>query len=115
MQRFIRLMKALSDPNRVIILKVLQQKIMCVSEIQAALQIAQPTVSKHLKILADAGFVTSKRDGLWMNYRTTDGKSSPYVDSILGHLMNWLEDDPNVTRVMERLPAIRRENVHEDR
>ena len=56
MKDFIKVMKALSDPNRVKIVKMLQRKTMCVCEIQAALQIAQPSVSKHLKILALFGF-----------------------------------------------------------
>jgi ArsR family transcriptional regulator len=47
-------MKALSDPNRVKIIKMLQQKVLCVCEMRAALNIAQPTVSKHLKLLEDA-------------------------------------------------------------
>ena len=50
-------MKALSDPNRVKVLKMLQRGTMCVCKIQDALGIAQPTVSKHLKILEDAGLV----------------------------------------------------------
>jgi len=54
MKSFIKVMKALSDPNRVKIVKLLQQKIMCVCELKAALGIAQPSVSKHLKILEDA-------------------------------------------------------------
>jgi ArsR family transcriptional regulator len=112
---FIKLMKALSDPNRVLILKMLQHKMMCVSEIQAALQIAQPTVSKHLKILSDAGLVTSKKDGLWMNYRPSERNNSPYVDSILGNLRHWLEDDPRVARMREKLPGIRRENLNTDK
>ena len=40
MKDFIKVMKALSDPNRVKILKMLQHKAMCVCEIQAALDIA---------------------------------------------------------------------------
>lgn len=115
MHTFIKLMKALSDPNRVMILKMLQQKTMCVSEIQAALQIAQPTVSKHLKILADAGLVTAKKDGLWVNYRPSDGRSSPYVAIILDNLKHWLKDDPRVAAIMEKLPAIQREHVGRDR
>jgi len=49
MKDFVKVMKALSDPNRVKMLKMLQHRPMCVCEIQAALEIAQPTVSKHLK------------------------------------------------------------------
>jgi ArsR family transcriptional regulator len=108
-------MKALSDPNRVLILKMLQQKMMCVSEMQAALQIAQPTVSKHLKILSDAGLVTSKKDGLWINYRSSNQNSSPYVADILDNLKYWLEDDPGVAAIRKKLPAIRRENLRRDR
>ncbi len=50
MKEFIRVMKALSDPNRVKILKLLQHKSMCVCELQAVLKIAQPTVSNHLRV-----------------------------------------------------------------
>lgn len=114
MHTFVKLMKALSDPNRVLILKMLQQKMMCVCEIQAALQIAQPTVSKHLKILSDSGLVTAQKDGLWMNYRPSTRNSPPYVASILGSMRYWLEDDPRVAGIMERLPAIRRENLNKD-
>ncbi|NLJ29520.1 MAG: winged helix-turn-helix transcriptional regulator, partial [Deltaproteobacteria bacterium] len=47
MKDFIKVMKALSDPNRVKILKILQHKTLCVCEIQKVLGIAQPTVSNH--------------------------------------------------------------------
>ncbi|MDD5533195.1 MAG: metalloregulator ArsR/SmtB family transcription factor, partial [Syntrophales bacterium] len=51
MKDFLRVAKALSDPSRLKILKMLQRKELCVCELQAHLGIAQPTVSKHLKIL----------------------------------------------------------------
>lgn len=57
MKDLIKVMKALSDPSRVKILKMLQHKSMCVCEIKAALGVAQPMVSKHLKILEDANLV----------------------------------------------------------
>jgi len=63
MKDFIKVMKALSDPNRVKIVKMLQHKLMCVCEIQAALQISQSSASKHLKILEEAGLVDFKKDG----------------------------------------------------
>ena len=72
MKNFIKVMKALSDPNRIKIIKMLQHKMMCVCELQAALDIAQPTVSKHLKILEEAGLVDYQKDGLWVNYSLAD-------------------------------------------
>jgi len=111
MREFIRIMKALSDPSRVKILKMLKFKSMCVCEIRVTLQLAQPTASKHLKILEHAGLVEYRKNGLWVNYKLTDGGGSPYAATLLGNLKHWLEDDPEVVRMVERLPSIRREDI----
>ena len=111
MQDFIRVIKALSDPNRVKLLKMLQQRIMCVCEMQTALGIAQPTVSKHLKLLEEAGLVGRQKKGLWVNYFLSDGSSSPYAASLLGNLKHWLKDDPEVIKLMEKVPGVEREEI----
>ena len=111
MRNFIKLMKALSDPNRVKIVKMLQHKTMCVCEIQVALRLAQPTVSKHLRVLDEAGLVDYVKDGLWVNYYLADGDRSTYVPGILEKLESWLDDDPQIADIIERLPAIQREKI----
>ncbi|MBF0498187.1 MAG: winged helix-turn-helix transcriptional regulator [Deltaproteobacteria bacterium] len=111
MKPFLKVMKALSDPNRLKIIKMLQHRMMCVCELQAALRIAQPSVSKHLKILEDAGLVESSKDGLWVNYHLTSGHASPYAASLLGNLRHWLDDDPEVVRLIKGLPLIQREII----
>lgn len=111
MKDFIKVMKALSDPNRVKILKMLQHKAMCVCEIQAALDIAQPTVSKHLKFLEDAGLVGFEKDGLWVNYYLTDGSKSPYAATLLGNLKHWIQDDAEIRHIVKELQSIRREDI----
>ena len=111
MKDFIKVMKALSDPNRVKILKMLQHKLMCVCELQEALHLSQSSVSKHLKILEEAGLVDFKKDGLWVNYYLADGSKSAYVSSLMGNLRHWLDEDPEVAEIMKRLPAIRREQI----
>jgi len=111
MQEFIKVMKALSDPNRVKLLKILQERMMCVCEIQAALGIAQPTVSKHLKLLEAAGLVGHSKDGLWVNYSLTNGSKSPYAASLLGNLRHWLNDDQEVAALRTSLDGICREDI----
>lgn len=111
MRDFIKVMKALSDPNRVKMIKMLQRRILCVCEIQAALGLAQSSVSKHLKILEEAGLIVFSKDGLWVNYQLADGGKNPYAASLLGNLRHWLDEDPEVARLMERLPDIRRETI----
>jgi hypothetical protein len=73
------------------------------------LEIAQPAVSKHLKILEEADLVGGKKDGLWVNYHLAVGSNSPYGVSLLGKLKHWLDDDPEVTEVVGKPPSIRRE------
>ena len=111
MRHFIKVMKALSDPNRVKMVKLLQRRVLCVCEIQAALGLAQSTASKHLKILEEAGLVRFTKDGLWVNYQLSDGSENPYVASILGNIRHWLDEDPEVAAMVARLPAIRRETI----
>jgi ArsR family transcriptional regulator len=111
MKDFIKVMKALSDPNRVKLLKILQERGMCVCEIQTAIGIAQPTVSKHLKVLEDAGLVRHEKDGLWVNYYITDGRTSPYAASLLGNLKHWLSDDEDIQRVMKIISGINRDVI----
>jgi ArsR family transcriptional regulator len=50
MRAFIKLIKALFDPQQVKIVKLLEQRVMCVCELQASLGISQPTVSNHLRL-----------------------------------------------------------------
>ena len=111
MREFIKVMKALSDPSRVKMVKLLQHRTLCVCEIQAALGLAQSTVSKHLKILEDAGLITYTKEGLWVNYQLASGAQNRYAASLLGNLRHWLEDDADVTRLVARLPGIQREII----
>jgi ArsR family transcriptional regulator len=111
MNVFIKVMKALSDPNRVKILKILQQRLMCVCELQVALRLAQPTVSKHMKILEEAGLVSRQKDGLWVNYTIADGNKSPYAASLMGQLRHWLSDDAEVRTLLNNLNAIHRKEI----
>lgn len=111
MQVFVKVMKALSDPNRIAILKMLQRRKMCVCEIQNALQIPQPNVSKHLKVLGNAGLVESRKDGLRVYYRLSDGKGRPHVATVLKSFRNWLEDEKQIIDILRKLPAIQRETI----
>ena len=111
MDQFVKVMKALSDPSRLKIIKMLQHKPMCVCEIQKALDIPQPTTSRQLKILEDAGLAVSQKRGLWVNYDLADGLDSPYAAMLLGGLKHWLENDTEIVRMVNKLPEIRREDI----
>ena len=62
------LFKALGDENRLRILTMLGDRELCACKLLAALDITQPTLSHHMKILCDAGVVTARREGKWTHY-----------------------------------------------
>jgi ArsR family transcriptional regulator len=112
MKAFIKIMKALSDPNRVKIVKILQHKSdMCVCELKSLLQIAQPTVSKHLKILEEAGLVDYRKEGLWVNYALVNDNSNPYAAGMLRELRTWLEDQPELADILKKAPFVSRDQI----
>jgi len=65
-----RLFKALGDETRLAILRQLRvQGEVCACDFVACCDVAQPTVSHHLKVLRQAGLVRGERRGLWIHYR----------------------------------------------
>lgn len=60
--------KALSDENRIRILKLLHGGEKCACKLLEELNISQPTLSHHMKILCDSGLVTGRREGKWTHY-----------------------------------------------
>lgn len=64
-----KLFKALSDETRLAILKQLQeQREVCACNFLACCELAQPTVSHHLKVLREAGLVRTEKRGPWVYY-----------------------------------------------
>ena len=69
-------LKALADPARLRLLSIVassQDQEACVCDLQEPLGLSQPTVSHHLKILTDAGFLTRSKRGTWAYYALVPG------------------------------------------
>jgi len=71
-----RSLKAIADPARLRLLSIIaasEGQEACVCDLTEPLDIGQPTVSHHLKILAEAGFVTRSKRGTWAYYALVPG------------------------------------------
>jgi ArsR family transcriptional regulator len=74
--------RALSDPTRLRILLLLRTGELCVCEVVNALQISQPTASKHLAVLRRVGLTVARKEGVWSYHKlTADG--DPFLESVL--------------------------------
>lgn len=71
-----RAFKALSDPTRVRLISIVaasEGQQACVCDLTEPVGLSQPTVSHHLKILMDAGFLTRSKRGTWAYYSLVPG------------------------------------------
>ena len=65
---YVLIFKALADETRLKIFKMLFDGELCACKILENFNIAQPTLSYHMKTLCDSGLVDGRRDGAWMRY-----------------------------------------------
>lgn len=77
---------ALGDPKRLMILYVLSRQPQCVNDIAAELDIPQPTVSRHLKILRERSLVNANRHGPSVLYSLADVRLIQALDLLRGIL-----------------------------
>jgi ArsR family transcriptional regulator len=69
-------LKAIADPARLRLISIIaasEGQEACVCDLTEPLAIGQPTVSHHLKVLTDAGFVTRSKRGTWAYYSLVPG------------------------------------------
>ena len=68
MEQLVKIFKALSNNVRLEILSLLAERPFCVNALVALLNVSQPAVSQHLKILENAGLVKRSKRGYWVHY-----------------------------------------------
>lgn len=105
MDRLVKIFKALGDKNRFRIVKMLQQKSLCVCEITAILELATSTVSAHLSILKEAEIVADRKDGKWVDYYLNSGSKNVFIMGLLPLISYWLNDDEQIKSDLEKLKS----------
>ena len=101
-------LKAAGDPTRTRILKMLENKELCVCQIQAVLRLAPSTVSKHLALLKSSGLVDDRKDGRWVHYALASEDHNPYAEAVLRLIRGALIRDPKIRGDSRRLKDILR-------
>ena len=89
---------ALSDPIRLEIIAYLRDGEKCVCEIVPHLNLIQPLISRHLKILKDCGLVKDRKEGNRRLYSVTDPRIFEVVDSVTPELVDVLSN-----QIMEQI------------
>jgi len=100
-------LRAAGEATRLRLLHALGQSDLTVSELTQILGQSQPRISRHLKLMVEAGLLDRHREGAWVFYRLADrGDRCSLVQAIVGLIP---QDDPEIARDTARLLAIRAE------
>ena len=86
-EKLARLSKALSDTNRLKILEIISENEICAIKILERLKISQPTLSHHIKILADAGLIKTRKEGV-MNFYSLEACALEMIKNQLNTLIS---------------------------
>ncbi len=93
-----KIFNALSDPARLEIIEFLRDGEKCVCEITPNLKLLQPVVSRHLKILKNAGLVKRRKKGTWHMYSITYPEVYDVIDQLTPELLDRLKQ-----RIIEQI------------
>jgi ArsR family transcriptional regulator len=112
MKALLKSLKALADGNRLRILRLLLDRPRCVCELQTALGITQPSVSKHMRILEEAGLVDKTRQGQFIDYRlATYDDQEDQRTALMALLSPWLQDDSELAVFFSKVQGIHRQDL----
>lgn len=75
--------KALCDENRIKIIRTLQHGEKCACHLLEEINVTQPTLSHHMKVLCDSGIVVGRKEGKWMHYRISPDGANTAVQTLL--------------------------------
>jgi ArsR family transcriptional regulator, arsenate/arsenite/antimonite-responsive transcriptional repressor len=110
-RELVNVFKALSDPNRIRVVKMLEQKELCVCEIRTILGLSNSTASKHLSILRDANLILDTKSGKWVNFRLNEKADSPLVRSMLKLVKASFGDQDEVLADAKALRTVNRSAI----
>jgi ArsR family transcriptional regulator, arsenate/arsenite/antimonite-responsive transcriptional repressor len=110
LQEVERTLKAVADGTRLRILRMVQERPLCVCQIVEVLGLSQSTVSKHLALLKNAGLIEDEKRGKWVFYRRGRGAGGAFAGSLAGLLAESLRREPRVERDLRnsRHPRVRK-------
>ncbi len=109
MQAIDKVLKVLADKNRLRILNLLTKKQMCVCELSFVLGVSQPSISRHLKKLTDAGLVSSKKNGYWTDcFLSVEDEG---LKKLVNLTVDLMSEDAFIQKDLKRAEKANRNNL----
>ena len=99
------LFKALADRTRLRLINLIGEDEVCVCFFVEVLKLNQPKISRHLAYLRNAGIVSARREGKWMNYKI-EMPENLFAAQVLKDTLEWLKVQDNMQADYEKLARV---------
>ncbi|MFP4020246.1 MAG: ArsR/SmtB family transcription factor [Halanaerobium sp.] len=97
-KEIVKMLKAIADENRLQMINLLSCETLCSCHFVNILEISQPNVSHHLKILKEAGLIEASKRGRWIDY-TLNEDNIALIKNELNNILGKCEEDFNLQKL----------------
>ena len=111
MKDIVKIFKALSDPTRLRIMILLRRRELCVCELMFILEMEQSRISRHMRVLREAGIAEDVREGRWIIYRVPEEAKSLLEGLFAGTLRERIELSREASEDSRKLASCIQENI----
>lgn len=109
--RYTKVFKALGEPTRLKIIKLISAREMCVCELMEVLAMNQPRISQHLKVLKEAGVVRERKRAQWCYYSLCCDGFQEFIDSFSSFMREDVKNLHEMADEYQRLNSFRSEQA----
>ena len=112
---FVSVFKAYSDETRLRIVHILSYGPLNVNEIVEVLEMGQSRISRHLKILVDAGILSANREGSWVYYRISNFSELEFPSQLTEILLSYKDRMNDFVNDVKKIELIQKNRIHRNK
>jgi ArsR family transcriptional regulator len=113
-EKYTKFFKALGEPTRIKILKLIAEREMCVCELMEVLDMNQPRISQHLKVLKEAGVVSERKQAQWSYYSLCCEDFHNFVEAFVAFIKTDTKNNDQLVDGDQRLLNSSNSNTKEE-
>ena len=105
LEKYTKFFKALGEPTRLKILRLIAEKEMCVCDLMEVLEMNQPRISQHLKVLKEAGVVKERKHAQWSYYSVCCNDFQEFINAFNAFMTEDMKNISELANEYERMKS----------
>lgn len=102
-EKYTKFFKALGEPTRLKILRLIAEREMCVCELMEVLEMNQPRISQHLKVLKEAGVVKERKQAQWSYYSVCCNDFQEFINAFVSFMTEDMKNISDLATEYQRM------------